>query len=159
MRNLSIQTKILGGIIITITTVVITILILCVKNIQELKYQTRATLREKNFIALNSILGGKKQFLDKANKSLTERGELMFCYEAKRFDDIIKLLPNPLKIIDVQFVYPKKDKLANLVMIRAKRHSKSMLKFHSPIFNFDETDFSAKAKQIYQKANTISVKE
>ena len=100
-----------------------------------------------------------KQFFDKVNSILTEQGEFIFCYDAKRFDDIIKLLPKPLKITDVKFVYPKKGKIANLVMIRAKRHSKSMIKFHSPIFNFDGDDFSQEAKEVYKKADTLSIKE
>jgi tRNA1Val (adenine37-N6)-methyltransferase len=100
-----------------------------------------------------------KEFFDKVNSVLTEQGEFIFCYEASRFDDVVKMLPKPLKITDVKFVYPKKGKLANLVMIRAKRHSKSMVKLHSPIFNFDGDEFSEEAKKVYKKANTKSVKE
>jgi tRNA1Val (adenine37-N6)-methyltransferase len=100
-----------------------------------------------------------KEFFDKVNSVLTEQGEFIFCYEASRFDDVVKMLPKPLKITDVKFVYPKKGKLANLVMIRAKRHAKSMVKLHSPIFNFDGDEFSEEAKKVYKKANTKSVKE
>ncbi|RUM55834.1 MAG: methyltransferase [Nautilia sp.] len=100
-----------------------------------------------------------KEFFEKVNSILTEQGEFIFCYEASRFDDIVKILPKPLKVIDVKFVYPKKGKFANLVMIRAKRHAKSMVKFHTPIFNFDGSDFSEDAKKVYKKANTKSVKE
>jgi len=100
-----------------------------------------------------------KEFFEKVNVLLKEKGEFIFCYDAKRFDDIVKLLPKPLKIIDVKFVYPKAGKFANLVMIRAKRHSKSMVKFHTPIFNFDKDEFSKEAKKVYKKANTLSIKE
>jgi len=100
-----------------------------------------------------------KEFFEKVNSILTEQGEFIFCYEASRFDEIVKILPKPLKIIDVKFVYPKKGKFANLVMIRSKRHAKSMIKFHTPIFNFNGSDFSEEAKKVYKKANTKSVKE
>ena len=100
-----------------------------------------------------------KDFFEKVNSVLSEQGEFIFCYDAKRFDDIVKNLPKPLKIIDVKFVHPKPGKEANLVMIRAKRHAKSMIKIWSPIFNFDGDDFSDDAKKVYQKANTLSVKE
>jgi tRNA1Val (adenine37-N6)-methyltransferase len=100
-----------------------------------------------------------KEFFEKVNSVLTEKGEFIFCYEASRFDEVTKMLPKPLKITDVKFVYPKMGKFANLVMIRAKRHSKSMIKFHSPIFNFDGNEFSKEAKKIYKKANTKSIKE
>ena len=56
-------------------------------------------------------------------------------------------------------MHPKIGKMANLVMIRAKRHSKTMIKFHSPIFNFDNENFSEYAKMVYKKANTLSIKE
>ena len=100
-----------------------------------------------------------KDFFNKVNGILSEKGEFIFCYDAKRFDDIVLNLPKPLKITDVKFVYPKVGKDANLVMIRAKRHSKSMIKFHTPIFNFDGDDFSNEAKKVYNKANTLSIKE
>jgi tRNA1(Val) A37 N6-methylase TrmN6 len=100
-----------------------------------------------------------EKFFKKVNSTLKERGEFIFCYDAKRFDEIIHSLPKPLKITDVQFVHPKIGKMANLVMIRAKRHSKTMIKFHSPIFNFDNENFSEYAKMVYKKANTLSIKE
>jgi len=100
-----------------------------------------------------------KSFFEKVNSVLKEQGEFIFCYDAKRFDDIVLNLPKPLKITDVKFVYPKKGKDANLVMVRTKRHSKSMVKFHTPIFNFEGDDFSEEAKKVYKKANTLSVKE
>jgi len=100
-----------------------------------------------------------KKFFQKVNETLSEKGEFIFCYDAKRFDDIVLNLPKPLKIIDVKFVYPKKGKFANLVMIRAKRHAKSMINFHTPIFNFDGNEFSKEANIVYKKANTLSIKE
>ena len=100
-----------------------------------------------------------KEFFNKVNSILTEKGEFIFCYDAKRFDEIVFNLPKPLKIIDIKFVHPKPNKEANLVMIRAKRHAKSMVKIWSPIFNFDGDDFSQEAKKVYKKANTLSVKE
>ena len=99
------------------------------------------------------------RFFKKVNSVLKEKGEFIFCYDAQRFDEIVKMLPKPLKITDVKFVYPKKGKNANLVMIKAKRHSKSMVKFHTPIFNFEDDGFSEDAKKVYKKADTLSVKE
>jgi tRNA1(Val) A37 N6-methylase TrmN6 len=99
------------------------------------------------------------KFFVKVNETLKERGEFIFCYEASRFDEIVCALPKPLKITDVCFVYPKIDKIAHLVMIRAKRHAKSVVKFHTPIFNFDGSEFSKRANEIYKKANTLSIKE
>jgi len=99
-----------------------------------------------------------KGFFDKVNKTLKERGEFIFCYDAKRIDDIIKTLPKPLKITDIRFMYPKINKNASLVMIRAKRHAKSMVKIHPPLIGFEGYEYSKEAGEIYKKANTKSVK-
>jgi len=100
-----------------------------------------------------------KDFFEKVNNTLKERGEFIFCYDAKRIDDIIKNLPKPLKITDLRFMYPKIDKNATLVMIRAKRHSKSMVTIHPPLIGFEGNKYTREASEIYKKANTKSVKE
>ena len=98
------------------------------------------------------------KFFNKVNSILKERGEFIFCYDAKRVDDIIKLLPKPLKIIDLRFMHPRINKDATLVLIRAKRHSKSMIKIHPPLIGFEGDTYSNEADKIYKKANTKSIK-
>ena len=99
-----------------------------------------------------------KKFFIKVNSVLKERGEFIFCYDAKRIDDIILTLQKPLKITDLRFMYPRITKNASLVMIRAKRHSKSMIKIHPPLIGFEKDDYSKEACEIYKKANTQSIK-
>ena len=99
-----------------------------------------------------------KKFFEKVNKILKERGEFIFCYDAKRIDDIISNIPKPLKIVDLRFFYPRIDKKATLVMIRAKRHAKSMVKIHPPLIGFEGNKYSKEANEIYKKANTKSIK-
>jgi len=99
------------------------------------------------------------KFFKKVNSILKERGEFIFCYDAKRIDDIILNLPKPLKVVDLRFMHPKIDKAATLVMIRAKRHAKSMVKIHPPLIGFEGEEYSKEAKKIYKKANTKSIKE
>jgi tRNA1(Val) A37 N6-methylase TrmN6 len=98
------------------------------------------------------------EFFKKVNDVLKERGEFIFCYDAKRVDDIIKALPKPLKAIDLRFMHPKIDKKATLVMIRARRHAKSMLTIHPPLIGFEGENYSKEAEEIYKKASTKSVK-
>ncbi len=98
------------------------------------------------------------KFFNKVNISLKERGELIFCYDAKRIDDIILKLPKPLKIIDLRFFYPRINKNATLVLVRAKRHAKSTIKIHPPLIGFEGDDYSDEAENIYKKANTESIK-
>ena len=99
-----------------------------------------------------------EKFFKKVNSLLTERGEFIFCYDAKRVDDIIKTLPKPLKVTDIRFMYPRINKNATLVLIRAKRHAKSMATIHPPLIGFDGDNYSKEASEIYQKANTNSIK-
>ena len=99
-----------------------------------------------------------KDFFKKVNSLLSERGEFMFCYDAKRIDDIILNMPKPLKVIDIRFMHPRIDKKATLVMIRAKRHAKSMATIHPPLIGFEGEGYSKEAAGIYKKAATQSVK-
>ncbi|NPA10918.1 MAG: methyltransferase [Epsilonproteobacteria bacterium] len=99
-----------------------------------------------------------EKLFKKVNEVLKERGEFIFCYDAKRVDEIIAKMPKPLKITDMRFMYPRINKDATLVMIRAKRHAKSMLKIHPPLIGFEGEEYSKEAKEIYSKAATQSVK-
>jgi len=99
-----------------------------------------------------------EKFFKKVNNLLKERGEFIFCYDAKRIDEIILKLPKPLKIIDLRFFYPRIEKKASVVLVRAKRHAKSMVKIHPPLIGFDGENYSKEASEIYKKANTKSVK-
>lgn len=99
-----------------------------------------------------------KKFFKKVNSLLKERGEFIFCYDSKRVDEIILNLPKPLKIIDIRFMYPRINKNATLVMIRAKRHAKSMVTIHPPLIGFEDDSYSKEAAEIYKKADTKSVK-
>ena len=99
-----------------------------------------------------------KEFFEKVNNILSERGEFIFCYDAKRVDDIIKNIPKPLKVTDLRFMYPRINKNASLVMVRAKRHSKSAVTIHPPLIGFEGDEYSDEAKNIYKKAKTESVK-
>lgn len=99
-----------------------------------------------------------EKFFKKVNSILKERGEFIFCYDAKRIDDIISQMPKPLKITDLRFFYPRVSKNATLVLIRAKRHAKSMVKIHPPLIGFEGESYSEEAKAIYKKANTESIK-
>ena len=98
------------------------------------------------------------EFFKKVNEVLKERGEFIFCYDAKRVDDIVLNMPKPLKITDIRFMHPRINKNATLVMIRAKRHSKSFVKIHPPLIAFESENYSKEAKEIYKKASTKSIK-
>ena len=63
-----------------------------------------------------------------------------------------------MKIIDIRFMHPRINKNATLVMVRAKRHAKSMVSIHPPLIGFEGENYSKEAEEIYKKANTKSIK-
>lgn len=97
-------------------------------------------------------------FAKKVTKTLSNRGYFIFCYDAKQFDFISHLLiENGLKIEDVLLIHAKEDKEASLVLIRARKSSKSLCKIHPPLFMYQNGMISPKVQAIYDKSKTKSL--
>ena len=59
----------------------------------------------------------------------------------------------------LQFVHPKESKDATLVLVYAKRNSKSLTKIFNPLIVFDKNnDFTQEVQNIYKKSSTYSIK-
>ncbi|MCF6339269.1 MAG: methyltransferase [Sulfurimonas sp.] len=100
-----------------------------------------------------------KSFFKKVSKILKPKSHFIFCYDASQFGLICSELHIVnMKIIDVEFIHPKKDRVASLVMIHARNNSRSLMKVLPPFISFDGKEFSQKAKSIYEKARTQSIK-
>lgn len=98
-------------------------------------------------------------FVEKVSKMLTPRGRFIFCYDPLVLPQLMTALQlNKFKIEDIRFVYPKEGKMASLVMIHARKGSKSMMKTHPPLYSFVGDVFSDEAKKIYAKTSTHSIK-
>ena len=99
------------------------------------------------------------KFFKKVSKLLGNRGYFIFCYDPQQFQEICVELSNArLTIETVQFIHPKVDRKASLVMIQARKGSKSLMKTREPFITFDEDIFSLKTQAIYKKARTHSIK-
>ena len=98
-----------------------------------------------------------RDFIACANSLLAPRGTLIFCYDAKRTAEILtvlkefKLTPTRLKA-----VHPRRNKEAKLILIEAKKSSKSLMKISPPIFAFEGESYSAEAGKIFARADTKS---
>lgn len=100
-----------------------------------------------------------KDFFKKVSRLLKPQSHFIFCYDPAQFGLICAELDKvKLKVVDVQFIHPKVDRGASLVMIHARNGSKSLMKVWEPFISFDGDDFSQKAKDIYKKARTQSIK-
>lgn len=101
-----------------------------------------------------------KDFIKKSSLILKNDGKFFFCYDAKQLDFIVLHLKEFNFNIEVlQFVHPKLTKEASLVLIYAKKNSKSLLKILEPLVVFDEnSNFTQKVKEIYSDIGTNSIK-
>jgi len=100
-----------------------------------------------------------EKFFKKVSRLLNPRSHFIFCYDATQFGLVCAQLDKvKMKIVDVQFVHPKIDRSASLVMIHARNGSKSMMNVWSPFISFEGNEPSQKVHEIYKKANTQSIK-
>ncbi len=100
-----------------------------------------------------------EDFISKTSKILKPKGKFFFCYDVKLLNDIISLLKKyKLNLESMQFLHPKANKEASLVMIYARKDSKSMLEVKSPFIMFENNDFSKNMQNIYDRCNTHSIK-
>ena len=98
-------------------------------------------------------------FFKKVSQLLKPHSHFIFCYDATQFALICELLAKvKMRVVDVQFVHPKSDRNASLVMVHARNGSKSMLKVWPPFISFEGDKPSQKVQEIYKKANTQSIK-
>jgi len=83
----------------------------------------------------------------------------VFCYDASQFALLChELAKVKMRVVDVVFLHPKKDKNASLVLLHARNGSSSLMKVHPPIIHFEQNVLSQRASEIYKKANTQSIK-
>ena len=100
-----------------------------------------------------------RDFFKKVSRLLKPHSHFIFCYDASQFGLICAELERvKLRAVDVQFVHPKVDRGASLVMIHVRNGSKSLMKIWEPFISFEGNEFSAKAQEIYVKASTQSIK-
>lgn len=99
------------------------------------------------------------KFFKKVSRVLKPNSHFIFCYDASQFGDICTELHKvKMRAVDVQFIHPKIDRAASLVMVHARNGSRSFMKIYEPFISFDGSEFSQKAKDIYKKAQTQSIK-
>ncbi|RBQ31489.1 methyltransferase [Arcobacter sp. FW59] len=101
-----------------------------------------------------------KNFIYRSSNILKNDGKLFFCYDSKQLNEIILFLNEfNFNIEALQFVYPKAKKEASLVLVYAKKNSKSLLKILKPLIVFDEnSNFTKEVEDIYKHIRTHSIK-
>ena len=98
-------------------------------------------------------------FFKKVSQLLKPQSHFIFCYDASQFGLICEELAKvKMRVVDVQFVHPKSERTASLVMVHARNGSKSMMKVWPPFISFEGSKPSKKVQELYKKANTQSIK-
>ncbi len=101
-----------------------------------------------------------EEFIKKTASILNSEGKFFFCYDVKQINQILLLLNKyKFNLEALQFVHPKVSKDATLILVYAKRNSKSLTKILKPLVVFDEkNEFSSEVQEIYKKSSTHSIK-
>ena len=99
-------------------------------------------------------------FIKKTSTILNSEGKFFFCYDVKQINNILLLLNKyKFNLEALQFVHPKNLKDATLILVYAKRNSKSLTKILNPLIVFDENNnFTSEVQEIYKKSSTHSIK-
>ncbi len=100
-----------------------------------------------------------REFVNTAARLLRPQGHLIFCYDPQQFAFLCAAIDDAkLRVVDVQFVHSKQDRNATLVMVHARKNSKSLMKVWPPFIAFDQDEFSQASRDLYRKARTHSIK-
>ena len=101
-----------------------------------------------------------EQFIKKVSTIIKPKGHFFFCYDVKQLPAITTLLVKyKLNLESLQFLHPNNKKDATLVMVGARKASKSLLRIIPPIIMFNEDgSFSDEVNTIYEACSTHSIK-
>jgi tRNA1(Val) A37 N6-methylase TrmN6 len=98
-------------------------------------------------------------FFKKVSQLLKPQSHFVFCYDASQFGLICaELAKVNMRVVDVQFVHPKVDRPASLVLVHARNGSKALMKVLEPLIHFEADKVSLHVERIYEKAQTRSIK-
>lgn len=100
-----------------------------------------------------------EDFIHKSSKILKAQGKFFFCYDAKQLQTIILALQKyKLNIEALRFVHPNAQKEATLVLIYARKGSKSLMKVLPSLYVFKGSEFTQEVQTIYKHSSTHSIK-
>lgn len=88
-----------------------------------------------------------------SNKLLKNKGEIYMIHRPDRLVDIVTHFRKyKLEIKNMRFVFPKKDKNSNLVLIKAVKNGQAFMKVEKPLYVYEENgEYSDEIKRIYNK--------
>lgn len=106
---------------------------------------------EKKLISRHEIKANLSDFIKTASGLLKDKGELYIVHKPERMPDIIqKLRENKIEPKELRVVYSNKNSEASLILIKAVKGGKKLLKIDRPLYIYNESGkYSDEIKQIY----------
>jgi len=97
-------------------------------------------------------------FAHKVSKVLSNKGYFIFCYDAKQLQHILSALNDAkLNVENLRCVHTKADNDASLVLVRARKNSKTLCTLHPPLIVGDNEGYLPHIKALFEHANTQSL--
>lgn len=88
-----------------------------------------------------------------SNKLLKDKGEIYIIHRPDRLVDIVSYFRKyKLEIKNMRFVFPKRGKNSNLVLIKAVKNGQAFMKVEEPLYVYEEDgEYTEEIKRIYNK--------
>ena len=118
------------------------------------KYKETSNLNDSDYktIARHELKLDVERLLKVARKLLKNNGNIAIVHRPERLIEIIELMrKNNIEPKKVQFVYPGKDKEANILLIEGVKNGNPGLKILSPIYSHDENgEYTDQIKEYFE---------
>ena len=118
------------------------------------KYKETSNLNDSDYktIARHELKLDVERLLKVARKLLKNNGNIAIVHRPERLIEIIELMrKNNIEPKKVQFVYPGKDKEANILLIEGVKNGNPGLKILSPIYSHDEDgEYTDQIKEYFE---------
>lgn len=108
---------------------------------------------EGKIIARHEIRCNLEDIISVSKNMLKDKGILYMVHRPERITDICELLRKyKIEPKIIRFVYPKMDKEANLVLIKAVKNARKFLKIERPLIIYNENgEYTKEILEIYNK--------
>ena len=107
----------------------------------------------QKLISRHEITASLEDFIETASYLLKDFGEFYMVHRPDRLVDIFYLMrKNKIEPKIIRFVYPNKQKLTNLILIKGIKCGKPFLKFEDNLYVYDEDgNYTEEILRIYNK--------
>ena len=109
----------------------------------------------KKLISRHEITASLENFIEIASYLLKDFGEFYMVHRPDRLVDIFYLMrKNKIEPKKIRFVYPNKNKKANLILIKGIKLAKPFLEYDDNLYVYDENNkYTKEILKIYNKIN------